>query len=59
MEFLSFDAPKKSLTLKKGPVPKPGTDEVLIKVAYAGVCGTDLHIIEVNFDKIMIHLVIK
>ncbi|WP_242509413.1 zinc-dependent alcohol dehydrogenase [Rhodovulum imhoffii] len=26
------------------PIPKPGRDEVLIKVAQAGVCGADLHI---------------
>lgn len=49
MEFLSFDAAKKTLTLKKAPVPKPGPGEILIKVAYSGVCGTDLHILEVIF----------
>ncbi|XP_015518395.1 uncharacterized protein [Neodiprion pinetum] len=46
MEFLSFDAKEKSLKLEKGAVPVPGPDEVLVKVAYAGICGTDLHIIE-------------
>ncbi|XP_046741840.1 D-arabinitol dehydrogenase 1-like [Diprion similis] len=49
MEFLSFDAKDKSLKLEKGDVPVPEPDEVLIKVAYAGICGTDLHIIEGNF----------
>ena len=48
MEFLSFDAPSKTLTLKKAAVPKPKPDEVLIKVAYSGICGTDLHILEVR-----------
>ncbi|KAJ5735537.1 uncharacterized protein N7483_000662 [Penicillium malachiteum] len=28
---------------KEIPVPKPGPDEVLIKVKYTGVCHTDLH----------------
>lgn len=52
MEFLSFDSNKKSLQLKKGEIPVPKDDEVLIKVAYAGICGTDLHIIEVRFHLI-------
>ncbi|NPV73218.1 MAG: alcohol dehydrogenase catalytic domain-containing protein [Pelotomaculum sp.] len=26
------------------PKPAPGHDEVLVKVAYAGICGSDLHI---------------
>lgn len=29
---------------KEVAVPRPGEDEALIKVAYAGICGTDLHI---------------
>jgi propanol-preferring alcohol dehydrogenase len=28
---------------KQIPVPKPGPDEVLVKVKYTGVCHTDLH----------------
>ncbi|KAJ5908206.1 Alcohol dehydrogenase 1 [Penicillium taxi] len=31
------------LTYKQIPVPKPGPDEVLVKIAYSGVCHTDLH----------------
>ena len=30
------------------PIPKAGTNEVLIKITKAGICGTDLHI--VNWD---------
>ena len=26
------------------PIPKPAADEVVIEVAYCGICGTDLHI---------------
>ncbi len=25
------------------PTPKPGPDEILIKIRYCGICGTDLH----------------
>ncbi|XP_072757798.1 sorbitol dehydrogenase [Anoplolepis gracilipes] len=47
MEYLSFDLSTKSLTLKKRDIlPKPAANEVRIKVAYSGICGTDLHIME-------------
>ncbi|XP_016844442.1 D-arabinitol dehydrogenase 1 isoform X2 [Nasonia vitripennis] len=49
MESLSFDASRKSLTLQKASIPKPKDDEVLIRVAYSGICGTDLHILEGTF----------
>ncbi|XP_023288560.1 D-arabinitol dehydrogenase 1-like [Orussus abietinus] len=49
MESLSFDPSTKTLSLKKSQIPKPAKNEVLIKVAYAGICGTDLHVIEVRF----------
>lgn len=32
------------LSLQQRPIPTPGEDEVLIRVAYGGICGTDLHI---------------
>ena len=32
------------LSVDRVPVPKPGPGEVRIKVAFAGICGTDLHI---------------
>lgn len=35
---------KDGLILKEIPIPTCGSDEVLIRVVYAGVCGTDLHI---------------
>jgi len=53
MEYLSFNLASKSLTLKKRDIlPKPKTNEVRIKVAYSGICGTDLHILEVSTIKI-------
>ena len=49
MEYLSFDSLSKSLTLKKRSIlPKPAANEVRVKVAYSGICGTDLHILEVR-----------
>ena len=32
------------LTMRNEPVPQIGPDEILIKVAKTGICGTDLHI---------------
>ncbi|XP_029668645.1 uncharacterized protein LOC115238736 [Formica exsecta] len=50
MEYLSFDLSSKSLTLKKRDIlPKPAANEVRIKIAYSGICGTDLHILEGSF----------
>lgn len=31
------------LVYKQIPVPKPGPDEILVKIRYSGVCHTDLH----------------
>lgn len=39
---------EQGLRLENIPVPEPGPDEVLIKVEWAGLCGTDLHIYEWN-----------
>ena len=35
---------KENLILKECPIPSFRDDEVLIRVAYGGICGTDLHI---------------
>jgi threonine 3-dehydrogenase len=32
------------LTFEKVPIPKPGKDEILIKVKACSMCGTDIHI---------------
>jgi propanol-preferring alcohol dehydrogenase len=31
------------LVLKQIPVPKPGPDQILVKIRYSGVCHTDYH----------------
>src|SRR5438105_3580875 len=33
-----------SVAIEEIPVPRPGTDEVLVKVAACGVCHSDLHV---------------
>ena len=44
MQALLYKHPK-NISLINLPSPDPGPDEVLIKTAYCGICGTDLHII--------------
>lgn len=49
MEYLSFDPSTKNLSLEHGEIPKPGPDEILVRVHYSGICGTDLHILDGSF----------
>lgn len=48
-----------TLTVEDYPQPRPGPAEVLVRVAYSGVCGTDLKIyrgdIPVNYPLVMGH----
>ncbi|AAO89676.1 L-threonine 3-dehydrogenase [Coxiella burnetii] len=44
MKVLSKLKPAPGLWLHKAPTPKPGRDEVLIKIKKTAICGTDLHI---------------
>lgn len=49
MNCLRLNAKRKCLVLSKSEIPKVEKDnEMIVKVALAGVCGTDLHIIEVR-----------
>lgn len=49
IEAIVFDPKAKKLNLAKVEMPSPpGKNEVIVKVAYAGICGTDLHIIDVS-----------
>jgi len=34
---------KEDLEIAEVPVPEPGPDQVRLKVAYVGICGSDLH----------------
>jgi (R,R)-butanediol dehydrogenase/meso-butanediol dehydrogenase/diacetyl reductase len=33
-----------SIVVEERPVPRPGPDEVLVTVAFCGICGSDLHV---------------
>ncbi|GJQ87537.1 hypothetical protein Trydic_g18478 [Trypoxylus dichotomus] len=47
MQAIVFNGREKTVRVVEKPIPKISDDrQVLVKVAYAGVCGTDLHIIE-------------
>ncbi len=38
------EKPAPGVTLKQVPIPKPQKDEVLVKVVYSSICGTDIGI---------------
>jgi threonine 3-dehydrogenase len=46
MRALVKESPGPGIVLREVPIPRCGPSEVLIRVHYAGVCGTDLHIWE-------------
>lgn len=44
MKALVKTASEEGLVLRDEPVPRIGADDILVKVAKTGICGTDLHI---------------
>ena len=46
MRALRKAAPERGAVLEQVPVPEPAPGEVLVEVAAASICGTDLHIFE-------------
>ena len=42
MRVLLFDGPRQ-FHIESRPLPKPGAGEVRIRIAYTGICGSDLH----------------
>lgn len=44
MRAARFEGPGKPLTVRDVPVPRPAPDEVLVRVATTGLCGSDVHI---------------
>jgi propanol-preferring alcohol dehydrogenase len=46
MRAMVLDSPGKPLQLKYVPVPIPGNEQILIRIAACGVCRTDLHIVD-------------
>jgi propanol-preferring alcohol dehydrogenase len=46
MQAMVLEAPGRPLRWVEVPVPRPGRDEVLVRVGACGVCRTDLHIVD-------------
>jgi alcohol dehydrogenase, propanol-preferring len=46
MRAMVLDAPGRPLQAREVPVPRPGPEQVLIRVQACGVCRTDLHIVD-------------
>ena len=46
MRAAVFHGADRPLTLEEVPLPEPGPDDVLVRVAACGVCHTDLHYID-------------
>ena len=51
MKAVVYDAAR-SYAVKEIPTPQAGPGEVRIKVGQVGVCGTDLHIHEGDFNAV-------
>jgi propanol-preferring alcohol dehydrogenase len=51
MKVMLLDRPGDALRLVERPVPEPGLNQVLVKVAACGVCRTDLHLVDGELDK--------
>jgi propanol-preferring alcohol dehydrogenase len=52
MRAMILQGQKESLMEQIVPVPKPGPDQVLVKIHAYGVCRTDLHIIDGDLSKV-------
>ena len=48
MRAVVYDEPG-SFTVREVPTPEPGSDDVLVRMTAAGMCGTDLHLHEGQF----------
>ena len=46
MKAILFDSVGLPLMVGERPVPEPAADEVLLKIAACGICGSDLHMTE-------------
>ena len=40
----------KTFTVDTAPTPTPGPGEVAVRIAYCGICGTDMHVFHGNMD---------
>ncbi|RJP23528.1 MAG: hypothetical protein C4520_06120 [Candidatus Abyssobacteria bacterium SURF_5] len=39
------------MEIKEIPVPKPNDDELLVKVSYCGICGSDIHQVQYGMEE--------
>jgi len=55
MKAIAKTRPAHGVELIEVPVPKPGPNELLVKVSVCGICGSDLHIYlwELNADRVV------
>ncbi len=49
MDCIKFDQKNKGALFTKAPIPTvEHNEEVVVKVVIAGICGTDIHILQVS-----------
>ncbi|TWS18389.1 zinc-binding dehydrogenase [Tsukamurella asaccharolytica] len=53
MRAQRFHADTKTITVEDVPVPEPGPGEVLVKVAFCGICHSDLSLINGTFPAML------
>jgi alcohol dehydrogenase, propanol-preferring len=58
MHAMVLEAPKTPLQYREVPVPRPGPEQVLIRVQACGVCRTDLHIVDGELTEPKLPLII-
>ena len=46
MDAMVLEVPRQPLVLHSLPMPEPGPEEVLVRVAACAVCRTDLHVVD-------------
>ena len=49
MRAIVFDSPG-SFSLSEVPDPDPGPDEIVVRVEAVGICGTDVHVLDGEFE---------
>jgi propanol-preferring alcohol dehydrogenase len=58
MRAMLLAEPRKPLELADVPIPRPGPDQVLIKIHACGVCRTDLHVFDGELPKPKLPLIL-
>lgn len=49
MRAAVFHKAGRPLTIENVPDPEPADDQIIIEVAYCGICGSDLHVTQYGF----------